>query len=165
MTARTGPLSSAPFPGIRQAYIRPHATVQIRKNDPKTAPADPPPLRTSAPTTVPQYPSPISTVSTEAQRNHHKARDIRSGSTLPLVAGSRPFMNGRLTDLKKYNRPIQVMPPTKCNQRNIMRRFVLASVGRLIFKRGSCSGDSLTAADSQSARLAKRTIVDNWRGK
>src|SRR5258707_10705706 len=41
-------------------------------------------------------------------------------------------MKGTLTRLKKYSRPSQVMPPTKCNQRNSIRRFVLKSVGRLM---------------------------------
>src|ERR1700730_13184139 len=81
---------------------------------------------------LPQYAMPITTVSTDPQRNHQSARDIRLGRTLPLVAGSSSFMNGTLTRLKKYNRPSQVMPPTKCNQRNSIRRFVWKSVGRLM---------------------------------
>src|ERR1700693_6328565 len=81
---------------------------------------------------LPQYARPITTVSTDPQRNHHRARDIRLGRIFPLVAGSRSFMNGTLTRLKKYSRPSQVMPPTKCSQRNSIRRFVWKSVGKLM---------------------------------
>src|SRR5208282_5209368 len=91
-----------------------------------------PPFLASTATILPQYARPISTVNTEAQRNHHRVRDIRLGRTLPLVAGSSSFMNGTLTRLKKYNRPSQVMPPMKCSQRNSMRRLVLKSAGKLM---------------------------------
>src|ERR1700674_1782190 len=130
MTASTGPLSSAPLPGISQAYISAQATVQIAKKVPIGPPEDPPPFLASAATMFPQYAKPISTVSTDPQRNHHSARDIRLGRTLPLVAGSSSFMNGTLTRLKKYSRPSQVMPPTKCNQRKRIRRFVWRSGGK-----------------------------------
>src|SRR5271166_4152898 len=79
-----------------------------------------------------QYAMPISTVSTDPQRNHHSARDIRLGRILPWVEGSSPFMKGMLTRLKKYSRPSQVTPPTKCSQRNSIRRLVLKSVGKLM---------------------------------
>src|SRR5208337_661217 len=69
---------------------------------------------------------------TDPQRNHHSARDIRLGRILPLVGGSSSFMNGTLTRLKKYSRPSQVTPPTKCNQRNSIRRLVVKSVGKLM---------------------------------
>src|SRR6266851_451504 len=132
MTASTGPLSSAPLPGITQAYISAQATVQIRKKVPIGPPEDPAPFLASAATMFPQYAMPINTVSTDPQRNHHNARDIRLGRILPLVAGSSSFMKGTLTRLKKYSKPSQVMPPTKCNQRNSIRRFVWNSVGRLM---------------------------------
>src|ERR1700674_2648005 len=132
MTASTGPLSSAPLPGISQAYISAQATVQIRKKVPIGPPEDAPRFLASSATMLPQYAKPINTVSTDPQRNHHNARDIRLGRTLPLVAGSSSFMKGTLTRLKKYSRPTQVMPPTKCNQRNSIRRVVLKSVGRLM---------------------------------
>src|ERR1700690_2645789 len=101
MTASTGPLSSAPLPGITQAYISAQATVQMPKNVPIGPPEVAPPFRASEATMLPQYASPISTVSTDPQRNHHSARDIRLGKTLPLVAASSSFMNGTLTRLKK----------------------------------------------------------------
>src|SRR6266851_8267624 len=156
MTASTGPLSSTPLPGISQAYISAQETVQIRKKVPIGPPEDPPPFLASAATMLPQYAKPINTVSTDPQRNHHSARDIRLGRILPLVAGSSPFMKGTLTRLKKYSRPSQVTPPTKCNQRNSIRRLVLKSVGKLMLVKFRppilklCSG---------------LTIVDGWRGK
>src|ERR1035438_1136487 len=130
--ASTGPLSSAPLPGIVQAYMSAQATVQITKKVPIGPPEDAPPFLASEATMFPQYARPISTVRTDDQRNHHSARDIRLGRTLPLVAGSSPFMKGTLTRLKKYSRPSQVTPPTRCSQRNSIRRLVLKSVGRLI---------------------------------
>src|ERR1700681_572758 len=137
ITASTGPLSSAPLPGIRQTYINPQTRVQITKNVANGMPDFAPPFSASEATTLPQYANPMTTVSTDAQRNHHKARDIRFGRTLPLVLASRSFINGTLTRLKKYSRPSQVIPPTKCNQRNSMRRFVVKSPGKWIsFKLG-----------------------------
>src|ERR1700686_1792326 len=121
-----------PLPGIRQTYINPQTMVQMTKNVAKGTPDFAPPFSASEATTLPQYAMPMSTVSTDAQRNHHKARDIRLGRTLPFVLASRSFINGTLTRLKKYSRPSQVIPPTKCNQRNSIRRFVWKSVGRLM---------------------------------
>src|ERR1039458_8682158 len=132
ITASTGPLSSTPLPGIVQAYISAQATVQITKNVPIGKPEDAPPFLASEATMLPQYARPINTVSTDPQRNHQSARDMRPGRILPLVAGSRPFIKGTLTRLKKYTKPSQVMPPTRCNQRNSIRRLVLKSEGKLI---------------------------------
>src|ERR1019366_3896742 len=109
--------------------------VQITKKVPIGPPEDAPPFLASEATMLAQYAMPNNTVSTDPQRNHHRARDIRLGRILPLVAGSRPFMKGTLTRLKKNSRPSQVMPPTKCNQRNSISRLVLKSVGKLtLFK-------------------------------
>src|SRR6202158_24264 len=156
ITASTGPLSSAPLPGISQAYISAQATVQIKKKVPIGPPEDPPPFLASDPTMLPEYAKPITTVSTDPQRNHHSARDIRLGRIFPLVAGSSSFMKGTLTRLKKYNRPSQVMPPTKCNQRNSIRRFVWKSVGRLMLVKFR-----LLLRNS----VLELTIVDGWCGK
>src|ERR1035438_739920 len=108
------------------------ATVQITKKVAIGPPEDAPPFLASEATMFPQYARPASTVITDDQRNHHSARDIRLGRTLPLVAGSSSFMKGTLTRLKKYSRPSQVTPPTKCNQRNSIRRLMLKSVGKLM---------------------------------
>src|ERR1039458_1539398 len=132
ITASTGPLSSTPLPGIVQAYISAQATVQITKNVPIGPPEDAPPFLASEATMLPQYARPVNTVSTDPQRNHHNARDIRLGTILPLVVGSSSFMNGTLTRLKKYSKPSQVTPPTKCNQRNSIRRLVLKPEGKWI---------------------------------
>src|SRR6267142_5292971 len=132
MTASTGPLSSTPLPGMTQAYITPQVTVQIRKKLAMGTPDDAPPYRASEATTLPQYANPISTVTTDDQRNHHRARDINAGRTLPLVAASISAMNGKLTRLKKYSNPIQITPATICTKRNIISRLMLKSDGRLI---------------------------------
>src|SRR5258708_38185057 len=108
------------------------ARVQVRRKFPIGTRENPRTFLASAATMLPQDAKPISTVSTDPQRNHHNARDIRLGRTLPLVAGSSSFMKGTFTRLKKYSRPSQVMPPTKCSQRNSIRRFVWTSVGRLM---------------------------------
>src|ERR1700758_2922043 len=101
MTASIQPLSSAPLPGIRHAYMSAHVMVQMPKNEPNTNPGEAPPFRASVATISLQYANPINTVTTDAQRNHHSARDMSSGNTLPLVTLSRDFMNGTLTRLKK----------------------------------------------------------------
>src|SRR5437763_8455167 len=69
------------------------------------------------------------TVTTAETRNQSSARSIRPGMILPLVAGSSSFMNGKFMRLKKYSRPIQVMPAMKWIQRNSMSKFVWKSVG------------------------------------
>src|ERR1019366_1115029 len=55
------------------------------------------------------------------QRNHHKARRISLGTTIPRDFASSSCTNGTPTRLKKYNRPIQVMPATKWTQRSAIR--------------------------------------------
>src|SRR5258708_7925413 len=70
---------------MRHAYKIPQTIVQIRKKLPITAPTEPPPLWASAPTMVPQYARPASTVTTADMRNHHRARVISEGMTLPFV--------------------------------------------------------------------------------
>src|ERR1035441_641503 len=98
--ASTGPLSSAPLPGIVQAYMSAQATVQMAKKVPMGPPEDAPPFLASEATMLPQYARPVNTVSTDPQRNHQSARDMSLGRTLPLVAGSRAFIKGTLTRLK-----------------------------------------------------------------
>src|ERR1022692_100421 len=115
-----------------QAYISAQATVQMAKKVPIAPPEVAPPFLASEATMLPQYARPVNTVSTDPQRNHQRARDMRLGKTLPLVEGSSPFTNGTLTRLKKYKRPSQVTAPTKCSQRNSMRKLVLKSVGKLM---------------------------------
>src|SRR2546423_12601251 len=66
-------------------------------------------------------------------RNHHRARVMSRGMTLPLVVASSSFINGTLTRLKKNSRPIQVMPATKWIQRTSIRKLVLKSEGKLIW--------------------------------
>src|SRR6266481_7750172 len=101
MTARTGPLSSTPLPGITQAYMTAQVTVQIPKKLAIGTPEVAPPLLASEATMLPQYARPMSTVTTDPHRNHQSARVIRAGNTLPLVAVSSSFRNGTFTRLKK----------------------------------------------------------------
>ena len=56
---------------------------------------------------------PARTVTTELQRNHHKARGINLVTTIPRDFASSSRMRGTFTKLKKYKSPIQVMPATK----------------------------------------------------
>src|SRR5271157_4222619 len=116
-----------------------------------------------------QYAMPINTVSTDAQRNHHSARDIRLGRIFPFVAGSSPFMKGTLTRLKKYSRPSQVTPPTKCNQRNSIRRLVWKSEGKLmsikfrtpILKRYSENDDCRWRAREMKPRSISDSVLNS----
>src|SRR5947208_9146096 len=126
MTASTGPLSSAPLPGMTQAYMSAHVMVQIKKKLAIAPAEDAPALRASDATMLPQYAKPITTVTTDPQRNHQRARDIIAGRILPFVAGSISFMKGTFTRLKKYSTPIQVIAAMKCIQRN--------SINKLVFK-------------------------------
>src|SRR5713101_2087472 len=120
---------------------------------PDVAPA----LRASEATIDPQYARPASTVTTAATRNHQRARDMRTGNTLPLVGGSSSFIKGTFTRLKKYNNPIQVTPAMKCTQRNSISRLVLKSEGRLILCTGGSSPE-LTIVDSGSANANRRRL-------
>src|SRR5258705_6361963 len=86
-------------------------------------------LRASLPVALIQYPSPASTVTTELQRNHHRARDINAGNTLLFVGASSSFRNGTFTRLKKYSNPTQAIPATKCTQRNSIKWLVGKSEG------------------------------------
>src|SRR6266404_4044802 len=156
MTASTGPLSSAPLPGSMQAYIRAQVTVQTPKKLAMGTPEVAPLFRASDATMLPQYAKPISTVTTDPQRNHQSARDIRAGRTFPLVAGSSSFINGTFTRLKKYSNPIQVMPAMKCTQRNSISRLVLKSEGRLILCTGGSSRE-LTIVAAGSANANRRS--------
>src|SRR5580704_3359057 len=135
------------------------------KKVPMGPPEDAPPLAASAATMLPQYARPASTVSTDAQRNHQSARDIRLGSTLPLVVGSSSFMNGTLTRLKKYNRPSQVMPPIKCSQRNSIRRLVLKSEGKLISIKLMAPVLNLSCGTDDCRWLAEEMKLQRFRGR
>src|SRR5208283_5069839 len=125
-------------------------------------PEDAPPFLASEATMLPQYARPISTVSTELQRNHQRARDIRLGRTLPLVTGSSPFMNGTLTRLKKYSRPSQVTPPTKCSQRNNIKRLVLGSVGKCISIKLEAPVSKLCAGTDDCRWLARKMKLNRF---
>src|SRR5450759_1057213 len=64
---------------------------------------------------------PASTVATALQRNHHRARRISLGTTIPRDFASSSCTKGTPTRLKKYSSPIQVMPATKWIQRSTIR--------------------------------------------
>src|ERR1700679_3542660 len=112
-----------------QAYMSPQTTVQIRKKLAIGTLEDAPPFLASMETVWPQYAKPMRTVRTDAQRNHHRARDIRLGSTLLLVAGSISRMNGTLTRLKKYNRPSQLNPPKNATNETALEGYCVSRLG------------------------------------
>src|SRR5664279_5631700 len=79
---------------------------------------------------------PARTVITALQRNHHKARRISLGTTITRDFASSSCTNGTPTRLKKYNRPLQVMPATKGIQRSAIRA-VASPPGNWIAGEGS----------------------------
>src|ERR1017187_529706 len=64
---------------------------------------------------------PARTVTTELQRNHHKADGSSLGTTVPRDFASSSCRKGTFTRLKKYNSPTQVMPATKWIKRRTIR--------------------------------------------
>src|SRR5208283_1222197 len=64
---------------------------------------------------------PTITVTTALQRNHHKARGMSLGTTIPRDLASSSCRNGMFTRVKKYNSPTQVMPAMRCIQRRTIR--------------------------------------------
>ena len=68
-----------------------------------------------------RQPMPTNTVTTALQRNHHKARGISLGTTMPRDLASSSCRNGMFTSVKKYNRPTQAIPATKCIQRSTIK--------------------------------------------
>src|SRR5208337_417165 len=64
---------------------------------------------------------PASTVTRALQRNHHKARGMSLGTTIPRNLESSSCRNGMFTRVKKYSSPTQVMPEMRCIQRRTIR--------------------------------------------
>src|SRR5882757_109206 len=112
-------------------------------------------LRASLPVALIQYPSPASTVTTELQRNHHSARDISAGNTLLFVGASSSFRNGTFTRLKKYNKPTQAMPATKCTQRKNIRLLVGMSEGG---RKGRTNPDRTSPGTAKAAVMKGLSI-------
>src|SRR5664279_87082 len=78
-------------------------------------------MRTSVATMCIHHAIPTSTVTTELQRNHHRAFGIRLGTTTVLILGSNSFRNGKFTILKKYRRPTHTIPAVIWIQRSNIR--------------------------------------------
>src|SRR5262249_51252897 len=108
-----GPWFNGPFAGNSNAYRMAQATVQIRKKLAIAVPEDAPTFWAAPATTLPQYAKPESTVTKADQRNHQRAGSINGGMTFPRIKGSSSLIQGKPTKLKKYKRPIQVMPVTR----------------------------------------------------
>src|SRR5258708_33453325 len=141
-----------PVPGIKsKPYVSAQVSVHITRKLTRGVVGAAPALRASEPTIDPQYVKPASTVTTADTRNHHRARSISPGMTLPLVVMSSSFMNGMFTRLKKYSRPTQVMPATKWIQRRIIKKLVWKSCGKEIspFIKAQSSGGIYVAETVQ----------------
>src|ERR1035437_177097 len=122
----TGPFLSASAGDISAPISITNANVQSPKKVPNIIPAEAgsptaTALRTSVATICIQYDMPARTVTTALQRNHHKARDISLGTTIPRDFASSSCTKGTFTRVKKYNSPTQAMPATKWIQRSTIR--------------------------------------------
>src|SRR6266403_5331889 len=87
---------------------------------------------------------PPSTVTSADQRNHAIARDINTGYTFTRTPGSRAFIEGVSTKLKKYSSPIQMIPKIKCSHRSAINSFAAASARKV-----KCGFHSGNVASSQ----------------
>src|SRR5258708_10893448 len=74
---------------------------------------------------------PTTTVTSADHRNHPIARDISTGYTFTRTPGSRAFIEGVSTKLKKYSSPIQIIPKIKCSHRNAINSFAAAFARKL----------------------------------
>jgi hypothetical protein len=137
------------------------ATVQITKKVAiGTAGRCAVPFLASEATMLPQYARPISTVSTDPQRNHHSARDIRLGRTLPLVAGSSSFMNGNVDEIEEIQQAepghaADKMQPTKQHQKVSVEVGGEVDVGQ---GQGSCSEGLVCKSGSDDCRWLAREM-------
>src|SRR5882762_2526057 len=99
---------------------------------------------------------PTTTVTSADHRNHAIARDINTGYTFTRTPGSRAFIEGVSTKLKKYSSPIQMIPKIKCSHRNAINSFAAAFARKL--KWGFHSGN--IASSRKSMRPPPLQIID-----
>src|SRR5260370_17263416 len=74
---------------------------------------------------------PTITVTSADQRDQANGRDINGGYTFTGTPGSRAFIEGVSTKLKKYSSPIQMIPKIKCSHRSAINSFAAASARKL----------------------------------
>src|SRR6266851_5243598 len=99
---------------------------------------------------------PTTTVTSADHRNHAIARDISTGYTFTRTPGSKAFIEGVHTKLKKYKSPIQMIPKITCSQRSAINSFAAAFARKL--KCGFHSGND--ASTPKPMRLPPLQIVD-----
>ena len=73
---------------------------------------------------MPRMKMPVRKVRAAAQRNHQSARHVSLSKASPRAAGLSSAYAGTWTKLKKYSRPIHVMPPNTWNHRNSVSKPV-----------------------------------------
>src|ERR1700740_1795695 len=100
---------------------------------------------------------PTITVTSADHRNHAIARDINTGYTLTRAAGSSAFIEGVPTKLKKYSKPIQMIPKMKCSHRSAINSFAAGSLRKL--KCGFHAGND--ASSHKHMRNPPRQIAIN----
>src|SRR5260370_16751671 len=99
---------------------------------------------------------PTPTATSADHRNHAIARDISTGYTFTRTPGSKAFIEGVPTKLKKYNSPIQMIPKIKCSQRSAISSFAAAFASKL--KCGFHSGND--ASSHKPMRVPPLQIID-----
>src|ERR1700738_1770663 len=100
---------------------------------------------------------PTITVTSADHRNHAIARDISTGYTFMRTPGSSAFIEGVATRLKKYSKPIQVIPKIKCSQRSAINSFAAASSRKL-----KCGFHAGNDASSQK-HMGEPSIKNSYR--
>src|SRR5215472_5671634 len=117
-----------------------------------------PESRASKSSSLKKYRNPRITVTSADQRNQAMARDISTGYTFTRTPASSRLIEGMATKLKKYSKPIQVIPNMKCSQRTAINSLELASPRKL--RCGLHAGNVSVATDSIIGHLrsAPKTI-------
>src|ERR1700724_1647418 len=98
---------------------------------------------------------PTITVTSADHRNHAIARDINTGYTFTRPPGSSAFIEGVPTKLKKYSKPIQMIPKIKCSHRSAINSLAAGSLKKL--RCGFHSGND-ASSDKHIANL--RPMID-----
>src|SRR6267378_2877854 len=86
---------------------------------------------------------PTNTVISADHRNHAIARAISTGYTFTRTPGSSAFIEGVPTKLKKYSKPIQMIPKIKCSHLSAINSLAAGSFKKL--KCGLHSGNDASS--------------------
>src|SRR6266404_2299808 len=86
---------------------------------------------------------PTITVTSADHRNHAIARAINTGYTFTRTPGSSAFIEGVPTKLRKYSKPIQMIPKIKCSHRSAINSLAAGSLKKL--KCGFHSGNEASS--------------------